>query len=83
MKTIKIVCLLGALLSFAMASEFVSHALTHNSKPPGVFGYTDIGDAYQVDTGAGLVFRSKPTAASHRSFSMALNTNPPQTGFPR
>ena len=64
MKTIKIVCLLGALLSFTMASEFVSHALTHNSQTPGVFGYTDIGDAYQVDTGAGLVFQVRKTDGS-------------------
>ena len=64
MKTIKIVCLLSALLSFAMASEFVSHALTHNSTTPGVFGYTDTGDAYQVDTGAGLVFQVRKTDGS-------------------
>ena len=64
MKTIKIVCLLSALLLFAMASEFVSHALTHNSTTPGVFGYTDIGDAYQVDTGAGLVFQVRKTDGS-------------------
>jgi hypothetical protein len=64
MKTIKIVCLLSALLSFVMASEFVPHALTHNSKALGVFGYTDIGDAYQVDTGAGLVFNVRKTDGS-------------------
>ena len=66
MKTIKIVCLLSVLLSFAMASEFVP-ALTHNSKAAGVFGYTDIGDAYEVDTGAGLVFQVRKTDGSFTS----------------
>ncbi len=50
MKTIKIVCLLSALLLVAMASEFVPHALAHNSKTPGVFGYTNIGDAGSSQT---------------------------------
>ena len=62
MKTIKIACLLGLLLSFAAASDFVPSALTHNS--PGVFGYTDIGTAYEIDTGAGLVFQVRKTDGS-------------------
>ena len=62
MKTIKIVCLISVLLSFAMASQFVPHALTHSS--PGVFGYTDIGAAYEIDTGAGLVFQVRKTDGS-------------------
>jgi rhamnogalacturonan endolyase len=62
MKTIKIACLLGLLLSFVAASEFVPSALTHSS--PGVFGYTDIGTAYEVDTGAGLVFQVRKTDGS-------------------
>lgn len=62
MKTIKIACLLGLLLSLAAASDFVPSALTHSS--PGVFGYTDIGTAYEIDTGAGLVFQVRKTDGS-------------------
>ena len=81
MKTIKIACLL-LLLSFAMASEFVPYALTHNS--PGVFGYTDIGTPTRLTLAPVSFFKSaKPTAASHQSSSMARNTNPPPTGFLR
>src|SRR5262245_24989762 len=64
MKTIKIVCLVSVLLSIAVASEFVPRASMHNSNPSGVFGYTDVGDAYQVDTGAGLVFQVRKTDGS-------------------
>src|SRR5262245_62562790 len=62
MKTIKLICLLGLLISFAALSNFVPKALMHSS--PGVFGYTDIGAAYEVDTGAGLVFQVRKTDGS-------------------
>jgi rhamnogalacturonan endolyase len=62
MKTIKIACLFGLLISFAVLSDFMPRALMHNA--PGVFGYTDIGTAYQVDTGAGLVFQVRKTDGS-------------------
>src|SRR5262245_19372056 len=62
MKTIKIACLLSVLIAFAALSKFTPNALMHNS--PGVFGYTDIGTAYQVDTGAVLVFQVRKTDGS-------------------
>ena len=62
MKTIRIACLLGLLLSIAVASEFVPSARMHSA--PGVFGYTDTGTAYEVDTGAGLVFQVRKTDGS-------------------
>src|SRR6185369_10943583 len=61
MKMIKIACLF-LLLSLAAASEFAPSALTHSS--PVVFGYTDIGTAYEVNTGAGLVFQVRKTDGS-------------------
>lgn len=64
MKTLKVVCLLAGLLSFVMASELAPRGLTHNAAVAGVFGYTDLGDVYEVDTGAGLVFQVRKTDGS-------------------
>jgi rhamnogalacturonan endolyase len=62
MKTIRIAYLFGLLISLAALSNFVPGARMHDA--PGVFGYTDIGTAYQVDTGAGLVFHVRKTDGS-------------------
>src|SRR5215813_8075225 len=62
MKTIKLVCLVSAVLAFTLISNFVPRAVTKSA--PGVFGYTDIGTAYEVDTGAGLVFQVRKTDGS-------------------
>src|ERR1700750_2156158 len=64
MKTIKIVSLISVLLSCAMALELTARTRTYHSPKLGVFGYTDIGTAYQVDTGAGLVFQVSKTDGS-------------------
>lgn len=64
MKTLRIVGLTIVLLSFGMISEFVPRGLTYNSGVAGVFGYTDLGDVYQIDTGAGLVFQVRKTDGS-------------------
>jgi autotransporter-associated beta strand protein len=62
MKTLRIASLFGLLITLAALSNFVPRARMHDA--PGVFGYTDIGTAYQVDTGAGLVFQVRKTDGS-------------------
>src|SRR6266542_1845953 len=64
MKLLKIVCLVGVLLSCTVASELVRPSLMHPSPPSGVFGLTDNGTSYGVDTGAGLVFQVSKTDGS-------------------
>ena len=64
MKTIKIACVVGALVALALTSNVVPRGVTSSPEAVGPFGYTDIGDAYQVDTGAGLVFQVRKTDGS-------------------
>jgi autotransporter-associated beta strand protein len=64
MNSLKIVCLTSVLLSLVAVSNFVPPGHTHNPRVAGVFGYTDLGAVYEVDTGAGLVFQVRKTDGS-------------------